>query len=275
MYPVSSVHIVYKPTRECIEIARKYSGVFRERGVSVEISTVDDVSPRFILNKDIVVSIGGDGTMLRISMMLQDEKSIPLILPHPCGRRNNFYEESMPEIPVVVERIFKGDFVIHTYPRGRLCIKGGCIDFLNEVAVVNKDMGRVVGFRISVASPGIHSTYEFEGDGLIVSTVPGSAGYNLSAGGPLITGDSEELIITHLNPMQLGMPSIIVPAYASIIEASSRGYAILYIDGDKLKLLDKGETVRITGSTSYLKLIRFSTVYERIRTVLSRRRIVY
>jgi len=275
MYPVSSIHIVYKPTSKCLDIARRYSDAFKSRGVRVGVSTVDDVTPRSMLDKDVVLSIGGDGTLLRVSMMLQGDVVEPLILLHPCGRRNTFYDEDLPGVEVIVEKLLRGDFLIHTYPRGRACIRDKCFNFLNEIAVLNMDMGRVIGFTVSISAPGVKSVYEFEGDGVLVSTVPGSAGYSLSAGGPLVAGCVDGLIVTHLNPMQLGIPSMVLPLSSSNVEVSSRGYAIVYADGEKVKLLDKREVVKIAGGVSFLKIVRFTPRRDMVRIVLGRRRVVY
>ncbi|ADV65381.1 NAD(+)/NADH kinase [Desulfurococcus mucosus] len=275
MYPVSSVYVVYKPTRECMDIAKKYSDLFKGRGVSVEVSTVDDASTRSVVDKDLVLSVGGDGTILRISLMLQGESTTPLILPHPCGRRNTFYDEDIPSASLIVEKVLKGDFMVQLYPRGRVCVRDRCVYFLNEAAVLNMDMGRVIGFTVTVRSAGVYSRYDFEGDGFIVSTAPGSAGYNLSARGPLVAGWGDELVLTHLNPMQLGIPSITLPAYVSVVEAASRGYTVLYVDGEKMRLLDRREPVRITGGVGFLKLVRFSSGRDLIKIVLGKRRVVY
>ncbi|MCY0868889.1 MAG: NAD(+)/NADH kinase [Desulfurococcus sp.] len=275
MLPVSSVQVVYKPTAECISIARKYSEVLRTHGITTGVSVVDDVDSSTIAGKDLIVSIGGDGTILRISRCLQKPTDTPLILPHQCGRRNSFYEDVTLEVDSIIERVLKGDFTVQLYPRGKVCVKENCFFFLNEAALINADLGKVAGFTVAISSPGLRSKYDFEGDGLIVSTAPGSAGYNLSARGPLTPAGLEILIVTHLNPIQLGMPSIIVEANLSVIEVSSRDYSVLYIDGENTTSLGRREPVRVTGSSSYLKIIRFSGVHDTVRRILGKRRIVY
>ncbi|MEM2025457.1 MAG: diacylglycerol kinase family protein [Desulfurococcaceae archaeon] len=254
--------VVYKPINKCFEKARAISSLLSSHGVRAHIITVDDLShaEKADLKEeapglDLLVSVGGDGTFLRSARAFTSPHSNPLILPYPCGRRNAYYEHLSFNVEEIVNSVMSGKFFVELLPRSRVCYASKCTYFLNEAVVVSTDLGKVSTYRVEVTSPSAKSRYSFEGDGVIVSTSPGSSGYNLSAKGPLMAPLTEAVLITPLNPLQLGVPTAVFPSLASV-RVTAKNESYLYVDGDLFAVLKRNSSIDVTSGFNYAKVIR-------------------
>jgi NAD+ kinase len=266
---------IYKPTQQCIEILRELVNSAKTHGVHVEVYTVDDASSfaekARLLNEpvDIIFSIGGDGTFLRASRfsLLYDNT---LVFPYPCGRRNVFYEFVQAPIGELVERVLNGDYFIELYPA--FSVRAGTKSelFINEITVVNNNLGKVAKYSVKIKSPLLNTAFTLEGDGLLVSTSAGSSGYNLSARGPLASTFLDSIVITPLNPLQLGFPPLVLPR-TSVVEITILNPSTVYIDGDYFGSFGKNIVISVIASSRYVKVIRFSPSKDLVRAVLASR----
>lgn len=262
--------IIYKPVAKCVDKARRISSILRSKGLSIKLYSVDDALKEESIKSDILISVGGDGTLLRISRIYHSHT--PLVLPIPCGRRTAFYEDIKPEnYEEVVEKVLRGEFTIELLIRIKLITKKAEYAVLNEGMIISKNRGRVTGFKIEVTTPYIKATYGFEGDGVLIGPSPGSAAYNLSAKGSLLTGDLYGIFITPLNPMDLVITPLIIPLLSRVI-VSSRGYTELYIDGEKAEDLKPYSKVLIEFGGGSVRLIRLGKKREYIRDIYEKRR---
>jgi ATP-NAD kinase. len=115
--------VIYKPVNTCLELANIATTTLRSNNIEVNTLTIDDISTSHrisedkLLNLDLVVSIGGDGTFIRSAKLFT---STPLILPYPCGRRNSYYERGLPSISVILARVLTGDFHVEFIPLYRV-----------------------------------------------------------------------------------------------------------------------------------------------------------
>lgn len=266
---------IYKPTQQCIEILRELVNSAKTRGVHVEVYTVDDIlciaEKAHLLNKhiDIIFSIGGDGTFLRASRLSLLYDNTP-VFPYPCGRRNVFYEFVQAPIDELVEKVLSGNYFIELYPIFSVQADNKSDFFINEVAVVSTNLGKIARYSVKIKSPLLNTAFTLEGDGLLISTSAGSSGYNLSARGPLISTFLDSVIITPLNPLQLGFPPLVL-SRTSTVEITILNPSTVYIDGDYLGSFGKNTVVNVVASSRYVKVIRFSLSKDLVRTVLASR----
>lgn len=276
-----SAVIVYKPVDVCLEKARSISRLLNSQGIETSVITVDDLPhvektgtggncPEI----DLLVSVGGDGTFLRSVRTFISSGGGPLILPWACGRRNAFYEYHSLSVEKVVEIIMGGNFFVELLPRLSVCYSDKCTYFLNDVVVVSTNLGKVSTYSIEVLSPMVRSGYSFEGDGVVVSTSPGSSGYNLSARGPLLAPLTEAIVVTYLNPLQLGMPALVLSPLAKV-KVLARNESYLYVDGDLLAVLKKNDSIVITNGFNYIKVIRLSAFRDVMRVAIEHRQRVF
>lgn len=267
--------IIYKPVDKCFTLASDVSVFLRSRGINVLALTVDDLSHTHSLKTlesdvDLVISIGGDGTFIRASKLLLK----PLILPYPCGRRNTYYEQDLPGVEETLSRVLSSLFYLEFIPLYQICYGSNCNMFINDAVIVSSDLGKASKFAIKVRTHDTRSDIFIEGDGLIISTMHGSSGHSLSAGGPLIASTSNVLILTYINSIQLGSPSLVIPGF-STLEIVNRNNALLYMDGDHVGNLDRNTTIIVNHGLRYVKVIRFNPTRDIWRSVLEPRKQTY
>jgi len=253
----SKALVVYKPVNKCIKLSQQATTILRGREVDVDIVTIDDMlyraTQRSGAKYDLVVPIGGDGTFMRVAKLYGVGS---LILPIPCGKRNAFYEHISQPLDELITRVFNGEYYLEALPLFEVCYRETCLKFINDVVLVSTDLGKVSKYRVQVESETSTINIEFEGDGVIVASSYGSGGHNMSAKGPLVLPEHHSLVVTPLNPLQLGIPSLVVSSL-SMIRAWSKNPAVLYSDGDRLLLLDEGSQVEVRHSYKYVKVVRF------------------
>ncbi|NPA99065.1 MAG: NAD(+)/NADH kinase [Crenarchaeota archaeon] len=266
-------YIVYRPSEKCIELAKNVRRALISRGIKVDTFWVDDIIRGAREYVDLIVGIGGDGTLLKISRVYPE--NTPLILPIPCGRRTILYEDiDLDDIDNVIDRVVNGDFVLEDYDRLHILSLHNSYYALNEAALVSIDHGRVVRFEIEMTTPGMRSHLFFYGDGVIVSTSAGSAAYNLSVGGSLLEYSVSGISIAPLNPMELNIKPIIVPRLSKII-IRTHGDTDLYIDGENMETLEKGSHISIEMDFRSFRIIRLSGRRDVAKKVFDRRRLFF
>ncbi|MEM4717146.1 MAG: NAD(+)/NADH kinase [Desulfurococcaceae archaeon] len=275
MGPFSKALIIYKPVEKCFTLASESTVYLRSHGVNVLALTVDDLSHTYGLKTiesdiDLVISIGGDGTFIRASKLLLK----PLILPYPCGRRNTYYEYGLPSIEEVLNRVLSSRFYLEFIPLYQICYGSNCSMFINDAVIVSSDLGKASKFSIKVKTHDIDSDIFIEGDGLIISTMHGSSGHGLSAGGPLTASISNVLILNYINPIQLSSPSLVIPGF-SVLEIVNRNNALLYVDGDHVGNLDKNTNIIVNHGLRCVKVIRFNPTRDIWRSVLEPRKQIH
>ncbi len=160
---------------------------------------------------DLVISLGGDGTLLRVARSKNIDK-IP-VLGVNLGGLGFITETVFPEIYDVLENIFTGKF--KTEERMLLGIevskgrKTKEFRALNDIVLAKTTIARLLHLEIFVDKDYV-TTYQ--SDGLIIATPTGSTGHSLSAGGPIMEPTLEGIILTPICPHTLTNRPLIIPA---------------------------------------------------------------
>jgi NAD+ kinase len=165
---------------------------------------------------DLVIAIGGDGTMLHASRLAR-ESGTP-ILGINRGRLGFLADVTPDEMIASVEQVLHGDYTRDTRMllKARLITENGKESVayaLNDVVLKRRETGRMVDFstRVDGAFVNTHS-----GDGLIVATPTGSTAYSLSCGGPIIAPQLDAVVVVPVCPHTLTDRPIVIPASQSI-----------------------------------------------------------
>jgi NAD+ kinase len=258
------------------ETALRVARAFESHGVRVlveESVSYESLSgyPRFSLRGSVpgkLVVVGGDGTLLRTLLKLQDET--PIIMGIRAGKRGFLLDVEKYEVEDRIRDFIRGDYKLVVYPRYAVYANGerlACI--LNDVAVVSK-MAKLT--RLNVLIDG-YPAMRVDGDGVVVSSTVGSTAYSLSAGGPIVDPRLDVLIVTPLNPVQLHLRPLVVPSHsrveASVTPQSNEAY--LNLDGQIVRELQPGSLVAITRCDAGVRMVRFrwwDNFYERLYTRL-------
>ena len=127
---------------------------------------------------------------------------------------------------------------------------------LNDAVITKGTVARIV--HLNVECDGVQAM-ECGGDGLIVATPTGSTGYNLSAGGPIVEPEANNIIITPICAHDMGSRCILTSMHRVIsvsLTRNARRNAFLSVDGGKALKLNIGDITRIRKATHETKLIR-------------------
>ena len=213
---------------------------------------------------DCCLALGGDGTIISTARLLGD-RDIP-ILGINLGHLGFMSSVEKNDICHAVDLLAEGEF----YIEDRMMINAGIVragamtdsrfTALNDVVINRMGFSRMISTRAYVNDALVNTYY---GDGIIVATPTGSTGYNLSAGGPIVTPEAELMVITPICPHSLNMRSVVVGAKDRIritvdtIRDSFKGRAVMTVDGQESVELENEDVVEIVCSERRTKLIRF------------------
>lgn len=215
---------------------------------------------------DLMLSLGGDGTLLRAARLVLD-REIPL-LGINLGNLGFLTSVGSRDLEGALDRVMAGDFVLERRFTLRCDVLGpdgparDGAHALNDVVVHKAGAARVVRLGVEIETEGQapDEIGSFSGDGLIVATPTGSTAYNLSAGGPIVAPTMECLTVTPICPFTLAMRPLVVSSRSTVIirplEAPSD--LVVTLDGHDAQPLPPGAVVRVQRGENPLRLIRFS-----------------
>jgi NAD+ kinase len=254
------VAVLYNPFSEASvvrsgEVASwlRSRGVMTWRGVSQEARD----NPSAVSDTDLMVAMGGDGTILRAARLC-----IPLDIPLlavALGHLSFMAEVQPDEIYEGLERVMQGGgwHDERALLRAQLYRAGQQVaDYtaLNEVAVTRSDIGRVVNVHVTIDGSSL-TTYH--ADGVLISTATGSTAYALAAGGPIMDPRSRALLLVGISPHLTVVPSMVLNEEAVIsLQLRSRHPATLAVDGRENIPLHEGDEVVVRRSPKVCTFVR-------------------
>jgi NAD+ kinase len=224
------------------------------------LDLLDHADDRAIAEADIVLSLGGDGTMLR-SVRLLDGAPIP-VLGVNLGSLGYLTEIEPDTLEPSLTSFFAGpesgewhiddrmmlDVSVNGTHAGRA---------LNEAVVEKSQSGHTV--RLLARIDGEPFTH-YAADGLIVATPTGSTAYSLSARGPVVSPRHRAVLLTPVSPHMLFDRSLVLdPSEVVEIEVSGHRRAEVAIDGQPTATVDDGDVVRCVPSPATANFVRFGT----------------
>ena len=206
---------------------------------------------------DLVIAIGGDGTILKAAREIKNGKT--LLLGVNLGEVGFLTATSQEKLNESLNGLFAQKFLVS--PRLMLKVqvkrKGfspGKISTLNELVLMRKDP-RLLSLKILGKNGEIG---KFCVDGLIIATPTGSTGHSLSAGGPIVFPEEEVMILTPICSVSLGSRPLILSANEKLKIELNSPYANLTMDGQKNFLLKRKDFLLIRRIPFSLKLISTS-----------------
>ena len=207
---------------------------------------------------DMVLVLGGDGTMLNAARMVE-EREIP-ILGVNMGGLGFLTETTVEHLYETLERVFAQDFSLEErlMLHARVDRHGEHVahsTVLNDVVVSKGTLTRMIEIQIMIDGQFVTS---LRGDGLIISTPTGSTAYSLSAGGPIVSPSVQALVLTPISPHTLTHRPLLVESRAAleVVLTSEEDGAMVTFDGQVGFSLTHGDTVSIRASEHRAKLIR-------------------
>ena len=177
------------------------------------ISKLDNYNGDFNFNKveklsneyDFVISIGGDGTILRSANEI-GELSIPIIGLNK-GRLGFLANSPIEIIDSIIEKITNSNYRISERTIIQVEFEGKTKNALNEISISRKNTTSLITIDTKLNDQYLNTYWA---DGLIISTPTGSTGYSLSCGGPIIMPDSKNLVLTPIAPHNLNARPLVI-----------------------------------------------------------------
>jgi NAD+ kinase len=269
-------------SREAVHTAHELAEWLRRRGLEVALdeailrarNIVTGQEPPFRAGEvyDLVVVLGGDGTLLSVARTLAGK--VP-ILGVNLGTLGFLTEISRGELYPALVQVLAGRFRTETRSLFDIELRRGGeagaqnplrYRVLNDAVITKSALARIIELTLRVDG---YLVARFRADGLIISTPTGSTAYNLSAGGPILSPLLGVAVLTPICPHALSLRPIVVPD-SGIIEVTlgtPREEVYLTLDGQEGTSLGQGDTVSITRSKASVKLIKVSerTFYDNLR----------
>ncbi|NPE31275.1 NAD(+) kinase [Methanococcoides sp. SA1] len=215
---------------------------------------------------ELLISVGGDGTVLRNIARMKD----PLpILGINMGTVGFLVEVNPSEAISAIEKVLEG-FKYSERSRLAIDLNGEVIPAAtNEVVLTTARPAKILTFRITIDD---QKAEEMRADGVVIATPTGSTAYAMSAGGPLIDPAVNATLIVPLAPFKLSSRPWVVPA-SSIIKVEMivpEKEAALVVDGQYTHTIQKNDVVTLTMSDMPARFVEISAsgFYERVQNKL-------
>jgi NAD+ kinase len=243
-----------------VELARSLARSAEERNIAV----VDD-------RPDLVLALGGDGTVLRAAHVAHTADA--LLLGVNLGTLGYLTEVEGSDPADAIDTVLEGGFRVEERMmlRCRLHGRSGERELvgLNEVLVERSSQRRLVRLEVTV---GGESLAAFNADGLIVATPTGSTAYALSAGGPIVSPRASCLVLVPVNAHRIfSRPFVLAPDETVEIHLGAADQvASLVLDGAEGCEFSTGERIVVDRHPQPLRLVRLPGpgFIERLRTKL-------
>jgi NAD+ kinase len=236
--------------------------VYMEDSLTGKVNAEAEMVPLKKMRTDFVITIGGDGTILRTCLNLA--KPEPPILTVNMGVRGFLTEVEPDKAFEAVGKCLKGEFRIEKCTKLSARVGNQTLpDALNDVVVSCGEPSKILYTQICKGGKPI---LKCQADGLIVATQTGSTGYSLSAGGPVLDKDMDAVVVTPICSLTV-FRSLVFPADSEItLNVIRPPQMLVLIDGNYRHLVkDKDLAVKITRSKNVSSFIRFNNdFYERL-----------
>jgi NAD+ kinase len=260
--------------KQALKLTEELADYLKKKGLKVyiedtlagKVTRQEEMVPLSKMKADFLITIGGDGTILRTCISVP--KPEPPILAINMGVRGFLTEVEPKNACEAVEKILKGYYKIEK--DAKLSVLTGeetMPDALNDVVISAGEPSKILYTQICKNGKPI---LKCQADGIIIATQTGSTGYSLSAGGPVLDPAVGAFVITPICSLTV-FHSLVFPADSIITFNIFRPEEILVlIDGNYRKLVsDKEPMLKVTVSKNVTSFIRFeSDFYDRLRSRL-------
>ena len=246
--------------QRALEVAASLARQLRKKRISVtaELESakrgrLGDGKDLSDLRGDLIVTVGGDGTVLKTCMSIPEPETP--ILAVNMGRRGYLTEVEPTKAQRAVELFMKGKCRLEKRAKLALLLNGThVVDALNELVVSSGSPSKMLDLQLAIDSEPL---LQFRGDGLIVSTATGSTAYALSAGGPVVDSSVDAFVITFIRPLQFVRPTVVsMDRSLSIRLTNPRLRALVVADGRFQRELTQDVKLVVRKADHYTVFVR-------------------
>jgi len=208
---------------------------------------------------DIIISFGGDGTLLSAAYYAQFYNKP--ILGVNFGKLGFLAEIDINQMDLFIEEIKNNKYIIEE----RIIIEGECealegtkLFAINDLVIEKGAWSKMIQLKVLVDDEYVTT---FSADGLIVATPTGSTGYSLSVGGPIVNPKCNVILLSPISPHTLTTRPIVLPSGSEISIHAESIYKEVQIncDGQRVFMVQPPLKIRIRKSENTLKLVHISS----------------
>lgn len=242
-----NIAIIYnEDVKSSLEVAKSVEKQICAKGLNAQ--TVS--SSLFDKNATFVVTVGGDGTLLRAARFYAPI-NVP-IFGLNLGRLGFLAQANFDEVDFAFDKLLNGKYRVEN--RMMLSAVDKDILALNDIVIKGDSFSRTSKLFLSINGKVVS---DYLADGIIISTPTGSTAYTLSAGGPVVSPDLEAIIIVPICPHTLTSRPLVIPACEQIEVSSCNTCNKLKMSADGQYTVDvnKSEQIFIKKSDIYAKLV--------------------
>ena len=238
-------------------ICKKLNDAFE----NIEILVVNsfEIKNCDLTNTDILMVLGGDGTLLGVARDISNNYDIP-ILGINIGNLGFLSSVDIKDLDKAIDKIKKNEYNIQDRTMLRCYVKESDREkngvALNDVVISRGTLSRMIKFNVVIDG----KTYSsFKGDGLIIATPTGSTAYSFSAGGPFIYPSVDVITLTPICPHSKSMQPMVLSSDSVIELQAENNNDEIYVtfDGQKSIKIDDKSIIKIEKSDTYAKILLF------------------
>jgi NAD+ kinase len=255
------VGIIFHPLNEAAgNLARELEQFLNTKGISAWLCSAweGDTARACVDGTDLVLSIGGDGTILRAAQA---------ILPRPVpitginlGNLGFMTELNVDEARDKLSALLAGEGWLdeRSLLEAELAVGESAepriFYALNDMVIAHGEVARLIRVEASVDGQPL-TTYK--ADGVIVSTATGSTGYALAAGGPILHPQAKEMLLLPILPHLSASYKLVLPPTSTIeLRVSTLHSAVLTVDGHIVTPLPDGTVITVKRSSHTVRFLR-------------------
>lgn len=257
--PPTTVLVVHKPQQEATALAQDIQSWLRVRSCVPTVLQAGDGNAYESLGVQLVVVLGGDGTMLGVARHFVGNP-VPLIGVN-FGKVGFLADVYASQWEAGLSAFLSGKTCIlkRMALRWRVVRQGENVHAgvaVNDVVLNRGNLSRIISLDVSTDSCHI---CRVRADGLIISSPMGASGYSVSAGGPLVFPELNALTITPICPFLCNFPPIVLPCPMRVQAVVQSDYTThLTIDGQEGLPLQQGDMVCVEGVPEGIHFARMS-----------------
>jgi len=260
---------------EAVEMAGRVASFLLNRGVeiTVDLKLTEELpilreygEDLRNMEADMILTIGGDGTILRTRSLIED-KEIP-ILGINMGTVGFLTEVDPENVFSALEAVLRGEYAVEERTLLSVYHNGELPSALNEVVLMTRRPAKMLHIEISVDDEVVE---ELRADGIIIATPSGSTAYSMSAGGPIVDPRVEAFLIVPICPFKLSARPLVVSNKSVIrVKLLRKGKkAIAVIDGQYEEEINHMDEVIFRKSGRKAHFVRLSKdFYRKVREKL-------
>jgi NAD+ kinase len=290
--PIRRIGLVGRDSTDAVRgTVEALAAVVRERGLELELEAglpapegMTCPSLRQVPDVDLLVTLGGDGTLLRGARMVlgangSDGPGIPVLgvnLGHLGFLTALAAEDAASGLEAVLDgrAIYDDRFTLRGTVYDAEGRERATVQALNDLVLHKGGVARVVRLEMAVGPEGdLDSIGSFSGDGVILSTPTGSTAYSLSAGGPVLVPTMDALVVTPISPHTMAMRPLVLPADARLtLHAFDRAEELVVTaDGQQAVAIGPNDRVVVRKGAFRVRLVRFpgQTFFQTLRRKLN------